>query len=48
MAADSQEGTPLARGARADLPDWEHRFEQTLALWNSGAVRRRRDALAAI
>lgn len=42
---DSQRDTPLMRGARTDLPGWEARFAQTMALWNSARVRRLREAL---
>ncbi len=45
MKEDSQEGTPLEQGARGDLPGWERRFAQTMALWNSAKVRRMRDHL---
>ncbi|MEJ0024495.1 MAG: hypothetical protein WDN01_00590 [Rhizomicrobium sp.] len=47
MKEDSQEGTPLQRGARPDLPGWERRFDETMALWNSAKVRRAREALGA-
>lgn len=43
MTEDSQAGTPLAQGARPVLPDWERRFDETMALWNSDRVRRERD-----
>jgi hypothetical protein len=39
MKEDSQEGTPLRQGARADQPGWEKRFDATMALWNSDRVR---------
>jgi len=45
MNEDSQLGTPLQRGARPDLPGWERRFDETMALWNSAKVRRARAAL---
>ena len=45
MTEDSQEGTPLAQGARAGRPGWEKRFDETMALWNSARVRRARDRL---
>jgi hypothetical protein len=45
MKLDSQEGTPLRRGARPDLPGWEKRFDATMALWNSAKVRRVREAI---
>ncbi len=32
MNEDSQDGTPLRRGARPDLPGWERRFDETMAL----------------
>jgi len=47
MKEDSQGGTPLKRGARPDLPGWERRFDETMALWNSAKVRRARAALGA-
>jgi hypothetical protein len=46
MKDDSQAGTPVAQGARPDLPDWERRFGETMALWNSDKVKRARDRLA--
>ncbi len=45
MKEDSQEGTPLGQGMRADQPDWEKRFDATMALWNSARVRRVRGRL---
>ena len=45
MKEDSQEGTPLAQGARAGRPGWEKRFDETMALWNSARVKRARDRL---
>jgi hypothetical protein len=42
MKKDSQEGTPLAQGARGDTPGGEARLEKTLALWNSDKVKRLR------
>ncbi len=45
MKEDSQDGTPLQRGARSDLPGWERRFDATMALWNSAKVRRAREGL---
>jgi hypothetical protein len=45
MKEDSQQDTPLMRGARPDLPGWERRFDATMALWNSARVRRARMAL---
>ena len=45
MKEDSQEGTPLAQGARAGRPGWEKRFDETMALWNSARVRKARDRL---
>jgi hypothetical protein len=42
MKKDSQEGTPLAQGARGDAPGSQERLEKTLALWNSDKVRRLR------
>jgi hypothetical protein len=45
MKEDSQDGTPLRRGARGDLPGWERRFDETMALWNSAKVRRARAML---
>ena len=47
MKEDSQDGTPLQRGARPDVPGWERRFDETMALWNSAKVRRARDGLGA-
>jgi hypothetical protein len=40
MNKDSQEGTPLARGARGDTPGADERLEKTLSLWNSDKVKR--------
>ena len=45
MKEDSQDGTPLRQGARPDLPGWEQRFDQTMALWNSDRLRQARDRL---
>ncbi len=45
MTEDSQEGTPVAQGARPDRPGWEKRFDETMALWNSDRVRQARDRL---
>lgn len=45
MKEDSQEGTPLALGARPDSPGWEKRFDETMALWNSATVKGVRDRL---
>ena len=45
MTEDSQEGTPLEQGARPDLPGWERRFADTMALWNSDRLRMARDRL---
>ena len=47
MKEDSQRGTPLEQGARGDLPGWEQRFDETMALWNSAKVRRLREGLGA-
>ena len=47
MKEDSQEGTPLEQGARGDVPGWERRLDETMALWNSAKVRRIRDRLGA-
>jgi hypothetical protein len=47
MNKDSQEGTPLARGARGDKPGSDERLEKTLALWKSDKVRRIRGRLVA-
>ena len=48
MKKDSQEGTPLAQGVRADPPDWEERLEKTLSLWNSDKVKRMRGRFGAV
>jgi hypothetical protein len=45
MREDSQSGTPLEQGARGDLPGWEKRFADTMALWDSDKVKRARDSL---
>ena len=45
MKEDSQGGTPLEQGIRADRPGWEKRFEGAMALWNSDNVKRARDRL---
>jgi hypothetical protein len=45
MTEDSQGGTPLEQGMRADQPGWEKRFADTMTLWNSDKVRRARDRL---
>ena len=45
MKEDSQRGTPLSRGARADQPGWERRLDETMALWNSARLKRARDRL---
>jgi hypothetical protein len=45
MKEDSQDGTPLEQGARPDLPDWERRLDETMALWNSATLKRARDRL---
>jgi len=45
MTEDSQGGTPLAQGARGDLPGWERRFDATMALWNSARLKKARDRL---
>jgi hypothetical protein len=47
MKEDSQRGTPLEQGARGDLPGWEQRFQETMALWNSAKVCRLREGLGA-
>lgn len=47
MNKDSQEGTPLARGARGDTPGADDRLEKTLALWNSDKVKRIRGRFGA-
>jgi len=47
MKEDSQRGTPLEQGTRGDLPGWERRFDETMALWNSAKVRRLREGLGA-
>jgi len=47
MNKDSQEGTPLARGARGDTPATDERLEKTLALWNSDNVKRIRGRFVA-
>jgi hypothetical protein len=47
MKEDSQRGTPLEQGKRDDLPGWERRFDETMALWNSAKVRRLREGLGA-
>jgi hypothetical protein len=39
MKEDSQEGTPLQRGARPDRPGWERRFDGTMALWKSARIK---------
>jgi hypothetical protein len=45
MKEDSQDGTPLEQGARPDLPGWERRLDDTMALWNSATLKRARDRL---
>jgi hypothetical protein len=45
MKEDSQSGTPLEQGARGDLPGWEKRFADTMALWDSDKLKRARDSL---
>jgi len=47
MKKDSQEGTPLAQGARDETPASERRLAKTLALWNSDKVKRMRARLDA-
>jgi hypothetical protein len=47
MNKDSQEGTPLARGARGDTPGADERLEKTLTLWNSDKVKRIRGRFVA-
>lgn len=47
MNKDSQEGTPLARGARGDTEGADERLEKTLALWNSDKVKRIRGRFVA-
>ena len=47
MNKDSQEGTPLARGARGDTPATDERLENALALWNSDKVKRIRGRFVA-
>ena len=45
MKKDSQEGTPLAQGARAVTLGWEQHLQDTLAMWNSDSVKRIRGRL---
>lgn len=45
MKEDSQDGTPLAQGARGDQAGWERRLDETMALWNSARLKRARDRL---
>ncbi|MGH8121287.1 MAG: hypothetical protein ACREPT_00765, partial [Rudaea sp.] len=45
LKKDSQIGTPLAQGARPDLPGWEKRLDETIKLWNSDKVKNIRDRL---
>jgi hypothetical protein len=45
LASDSQQGTPLEQEARPPRAGWEKTLEDTLALWRSDKLRRRREKL---